>query len=231
MPTPRQGYRAADGGKIPSVTTILSRFKDSGSLIKWAYNTGREHGRLEALGQEAPTSLYDVTGKAADIGTAAHAMVETFIKGGNPMMVGALLQLQEQERQKAVNAFEMYGKWASMSSLKVLHQEIPLVSEELRFAGTPDAIGLVDGELCLVDWKTSNAVYADYLLQLAAYRHLWEVNHPDQLLTGGFHLCRFSKDHGDFAHHYYNELGDAWEMFKLLREAYKYDYGMKRRAA
>lgn len=199
--------------------------------MKWAYNTGREHGRLEALGEDVPRDLYDVSGKAADIGTAAHAMVEAYIKGENPMMVGGLLNLKEDERPKAINAFEMYGKWASMSSLKVLYQEIPLVSEELRFAGTPDAIGLVGDELCLVDWKTSNAVYSDYLLQLAAYRHLWEVNHPNELLIGGFHLCRFSKDHGDFSHHYYKELDSAWEMFKSLRKAYGYDYEIKRRSA
>jgi hypothetical protein len=82
-----------------------------------------------------------------------------------------------------------------------------------------------------VDWKTSNAVYSDYLLQLAAYKHLWEANHPDQPLVGGFHLCRFSKDHGDFAHHYYAELDRAWDMFKHLRAAYGFDYELKKRAA
>jgi hypothetical protein len=213
------------------VTTILSRFKDSGALMKWAYSTGRDHGRMEALGQDAPVSLYEVSGKAADIGTAAHAMVEISINGGKPLMAGAYLELvTEEDRERARNAFGMYRQWAEMSKLEILHQEMPLISEELRFAGTPDAIGRVGGELCLVDWKTSNGVYADYLLQLAAYKHLWEVNHPDELLVGGFHLCRFSKDHGDFAHHYYRELDNAWAMFKHLRAAYGYDNELKRRA-
>lgn len=231
MPTPRQGYRAADGVRIPSVTTILSRFKESGALMKWAYSQGREHGRMEALGQDAPASLYAETSKAADIGTAAHAMVEVSINGGQPNMVASYLELPDDQRAKARSSFDNYQRWARMSKLEILHQELPLISEEYRFAGTPDAIGIVDGQLCLVDWKTSNAVYSDYLLQLAAYRHLWEVNHPDQVLVGGFHLCRFSKDHGDFAHHHYAELDDAWEMFKHLRAAYGYDYGIKRRAA
>lgn len=75
------------------------------------------------------------------------------------------------------------------------------------------------------------AVYGDYLMQLAAYRVLWEEVHPDQPLTGGFHLCRFSKDHGDFAHHYFRELDGAWEMFRHLRAAYDYDRELKKRAA
>lgn len=230
MPTPRQGYRAADGGKIPSVTTILSRFKDSGALMKWAYSTGREHGRLEALGQDAPASLYEVSGKAADIGTAAHAMVEISINHGEPEMAASFLSLDNEGRDKARNAFDMYRRWAAMSNLEILHQELPLVSEKHRFAGTPDAIGRVEGQLCLVDWKTSNGVYADYLLQLAAYRLLWEESHPEEPLVGGFHLCRFSKEHGDFAHHYYRELDDALTMFIHLRQAYEFDAALRKRA-
>lgn len=230
MPTARGGYRLADGTKVPSVTTVLGRFKDSGALMKWAYTTGREHGRLEALGHDAPASLYEVSGKAANIGTAAHAMVEAFIAGGNPTMAGAYLELEEADREKAANAFGMYRSWASQSKLEVVEQEVGMVSERYRFAGTLDAIGRIGGELCLVDWKTSNGVYSDYLLQLAAYRVLWEEVNPGQILSGGFHLCRFSKEHGDFAHHYYRELDDAWAMFEALLTAYRYDSVLRKRA-
>jgi hypothetical protein len=60
---------------------------------------------------------------------------------------------------------------------------------------------------------------------------LWEENYPDRPLTGGFHLCRFSKEYGDFAHHFYRELDDARNMFIHLVAAYKFDAGLKRRAA
>lgn len=231
MPTPKQGYWSAGGQRLPSVTTILSRFKDSGALMKWAYSTGREHGRLEALGLDAPQSLYDVSGKAADIGTAAHAMVELYIKGGHPETAQAYIELPAEDRPKALNAFETYRSWQAMTKLEVVEQEVYLVSNQHQFGGTPDAIGLVNGQLCLVDWKTSNGVYADYLLQLAAYRVLWEENHPGKPLVGGFHLCRFSKEHGDFGHHYYRELDSAWEMFKNLRAAFEFDKELRKRAA
>jgi hypothetical protein len=230
MPTQRQGYRTADGTKRPSVTTILGRFKESGTLMQWAYRTGREHGRLDAEGKEAPASLYEVSGKAADIGTAAHAMVELHINGVDPENAAAFLSLDDEGRDKARNAFGMYLQWAKQSRLEIVAQEVGMVSERFGFGGTLDAIGKIDGVLCLVDWKTSNGVYSDYLLQLAAYKVLWEENYPDQLLLGGFHLCRFSKEHGDFAHHYYRELDNAWQMFRHLLEAYRFDAELKRRA-
>lgn len=229
MPTPRAGYRVADGTRVPSVSTIISRFKDSGALMKWAYTTGRTHGYLEGTGKIAPTSLYEVSGKAADIGTAAHAMVEATIAGHDPSDREEYLALSDEDRGKAANAFGMYVQWAAQSKLVIVAQEMQLVSEKHRYGGTPDAIGSIDGELCLVDWKTSNGVYSDYLLQLAAYREAWEENHPDQPLTGGFHLCRFAKEYGDFAHHYYRELDEALEMFLLLRRAYEIDRRLRDR--
>jgi hypothetical protein len=222
MPTPRKGYFLADGSQVPGTTTVLGRFKESGALLHWAWRRGKEH-------PDEP--LYAARDEAGSIGTAAHAMVEASIKGQDPEAREELLALDESGREKARNAFGMYEAWASMSKLEIVDQEMQLVSERYRFGGTPDAIGLIRGELCLVDWKTSNGVFADYLLQLAAYRLLWEENHPDKPLTGGFHLCRFSKDHGDFAHHYYRELDSAREMFIHLRAAFEFDKELKKRAA
>jgi hypothetical protein len=157
-------------------------------------------------------------------------MVEEYINGLDPENADDFLALDPESREKARNAFGMYQSWASQSKLKIIAQEVGLVSERYRFGGTLDAIGVIDGVLCLVDWKTSNGVYSDYLLQLAAYRVLWEEANPDKILNGGFHLCRFSKEHGDFAHHYYRELDDAWLMFEALLTAYRFDATLRKRA-
>jgi hypothetical protein len=129
---------------------------------------------------------------------------------------------------QALQGYANYVRWSETTNMEIYQQEIPLVSEKYRFGGTPDAI-MVQGELALGDWKTSNGVYPDYLIQLAAYKVLWEENFPDKPITGGFHLCRFSKEHADFAHHYWAELDDAWEQFKLFRKAYDIDKKLKKR--
>lgn len=108
---------------------------------------------------------------------------------------------------------------------------MPLVSRLHKFGGTLDAI-LVQGKLALGDWKSSRAVYADMLLQLAAYKILWEENFPDRPILGGFHLLRFSKqEHEDdpvhFSHHFWSQLNLAEQQFLLLLEAFKLDKRVK----
>lgn len=220
MAHPKGGYKNAAGKRVPGTTTIIGRFKDSGGLLWWAFEQGKsaERGEIE--------SLYDKRDEAAESGTLAHSMVEAHIKGENPadVCVGPI-GVQTQARA----AFEAYLVWENQTKLKIVEQEMSLVSEKHQFGGTPDAIGIINNELCLIDWKTSSSVYADFLIQISAYKHLFEENNPDRPLTGGFHLCRFAKEHGDFAHHYYPNLDEAWEQFLLFRRAYDIDKELKKR--
>lgn len=219
MPHPAQGYRNAEGIRVPGTTTIIGRFKDSGALLWWAFEQGKAAERGEI------TSLYDKRDEAASNGTLAHEIVEAHIKG---LDICEAVSAAPEAVQSSVKA---YLKWESMTKLKIVEQEISLVSEKYQFGGTPDAIGEIDGELCMIDWKTSKSVYQDMLIQIAAYDILWHENYPDRPLTGGFHLCKFSKKYGDFSHHYWPELESAKRQFILLREAYDLDKELKNRAA
>jgi hypothetical protein len=185
----------------------------------WAFEQGKaaERGEIDRL--------YDRRDEAAEAGTLAHAMVEAHI-AGEPLP--EIADVHDQVVDMARMGFENYLRWEATTKMQIVEQEIPLVSEVYMFGGTPDAI-MVGDELALGDWKTSNSIYPDYLIQLAAYKVLWEENFPDRPITGGFHLCRFSKEHADFAHHYWSELDDAWEQFKLFRAAYDLDKRLKKR--
>lgn len=227
MPTPRQGYTLPDGSRVPGTTTVCGRFKDSGGLLHWAFEQGRK----------GSPSLYAEAEKAADIGTLAHAMVEAQINGTDPQE--AVKGADEEKAAKARNAFAQYLKWAGQSKVELLskYQELQLVSTEHRFGGTPDAIGRIDGELVLLDWKSSNAVYGDYLIQLAAYGHLLEKGlrmgtwEPLNMKPAGFYLLRFSKEYPDFEYRHFGNLDSAWRQFQIYREAYDIDKELKKRAA
>jgi len=130
--------------------------------------------------------------------------------------------------KQAWQGYQNYLRWEKTTNMQIVSLETPMVSEVYKFGGTPDAM-MVGGKLAMGDWKTSNAIYPDHIIQLAAYKVLWEENHPDQPIDGGFHLCRFSKEHGDFAHHFWSELDDAWEQFLLFRQAYDIDKKLKKR--
>ncbi len=201
----REIYKDKAGKRLPSVTTIISRFKDSGGLLYWANNAG-----LDGL------TLDQARAPAATAGTMAHDLVEAHINGQEPPELAG----DPDTIAKARAAFEVYLNWQSMTKLEIRHTEVSLVSERHRFGGRLDAIGQVGNELVLVDWKTSNSVYADYLYQLAAYGMLWEESYPDHPLVGGYHLCRFAKEHGDFAHHYYPSLTEEAETFLKMRRLY-----------
>jgi len=214
MPTPRAGYFLSDGTRVPSVTTVLSRFKEASGLMHWAW----------ALGKEGK-DYREERDKAADAGTLAHAAVEAWIKDEPYAFAG-----DPDVCKKASKAFDAFMEWATQSHLKVTHTEVGLVSEKYKFGGTLDAI-LIGNRRAMGDWKSSNRIYPEYLVQVAAYGKLWEEHHPEEPIDGGFHLLRFDKEFGDFHHHYWGELDRAWEAFLHLRDLYEIDKELKRRAA
>jgi len=150
-------------------------------------------------------------------------MVECFIRGAAFESAKYPAEILE----PAERAFGAFRRWAEQSNLKPVKTEIGLVSQRFRYGGTLDAVSLND-ELHLLDWKTSNAVYSDYLLQLAAYGQLWDENFPDQPVRG-FELVRFSKAEGDFAHYSFVSLTQELQQFLLFRKAYELDYSIKKR--
>lgn len=215
MGRPYKGYEI-DGEKVPGVTTVLSRFKESGALMYWAWKQGTEGKDFRETKQAA-----------ADAGTLAHDMVEHDIYGQAFDLAG----YDESTITKAQGAFSAYKEWKEQTNLQIAEAEVPLLSKRYKFGGTLDAI-LVQGKLALGDWKSSRAVYADMLLQLAAYKILWEENFPDRPILGGFHLLRFSKqEHEDdpvhFSHHFWSQLDLAEQQFLLLLEAFKLDKRVK----
>lgn len=198
-------YKDGSGKQVPSVTTIIGRFKDSGGLLYWANKAGLEGKTLDQARTPAATA-----------GTMAHTLVEAHLRDEpEPILTGDADTIA-----KARQAYQTYLKWEGMTKLEIRHAEVPLISEKYRFGGRLDAVGIVGNELVLVDWKTSNSVYADYILQLAAYRLLWEESYPDHPLVGGFHLCRFAKEEGDFGHHHYPKLDKEAVAFLKMRELY-----------
>lgn len=214
MGRPKGGYKNAAGKRVPGTTTITGRFKESGGLIYWAWNEGRE-GR----------DFRETRDAAAEAGTIAHSLVECHLLGDTL----DLSSLDGEAVVKAQSAFQSYLDWEKQSKLEIVEVEHSFVSEEYQYGGTLDAIGEIDGKLCLLDWKSSNKVYPEMLIQLAAYKHGWEETHPKEPLEGGFHMCRFAKEYGDFAHFYFKELDDAWLQFLHFRDSYEIDKRLKKR--
>lgn len=215
---PKGGYVNAVGQKVPGTTTIIGRFKESGGLIQWAYNCGKEGIDINAARD-----------RAADAGTLCHDMIDAHLHGRNFSRVGHDMDALT----KADHAFLGFLEWKAQTNLKLVAAEISLVSEKHQFGGTFDA-ALVGDTLRLLDYKTASAIYNDALIQVAgAYSLLWEEAHPDQPLHG-IDILRISKpeqadDPISFHHCHWSAeiIPVAQEQFLLFRRAYDLDKRLK----
>lgn len=166
----------------------------------------------------------EVSQKAADAGTIAHAMIDADLKGKEfdaSKHPSELLSLAE-------TSYLNFLEWKKGSDLQIVGSEIPLISERYRFGGTIDCPAFIRGKMTILDWKTSNGVYEDYLIQIAAYGELWKENKPDQPLQGGFDLLRIAKETGAFHHHHWDSLPGCFDAFLHLRDLYDLKQQLKK---
>lgn len=218
-------YKDASGKRVPSVTTILGRFKDSGGLIRWAYTQGqrKERGEID--------DLYDDRDKAANIGGLVHDIAEYTVAGDHDALAEVMTKVNAlpADQQAMVRAgADAFTEWFDGSRIEIAEAETPLVSARYGFAGTFDALGRDQrGRLVLIDYKTSSGLYADYIVQLGAYSLL--LQERGDVVENG-HLLRFSKEFGNFAHHHITAdmLRVGGEHFLALLDAYSSDATLKR---
>jgi ATP-dependent exoDNAse (exonuclease V) beta subunit len=139
------------GAKYPSITTMLGA-KEKPYLAEWRNSLGVEKADKE-------------TARCADRGTAVHSMIENYLNNmGNPTKGFLPEHIREfnQVRLKLNKISEIYT------------QEIALFSDTLKIAGRVDCVGVYEGKLCIIDFKTSNgdkkeSMIGDYFLQTTFY--------------------------------------------------------------
>lgn len=150
-------YRTPEGIDYPSITTVLSILSRD-SIAKWRKKVGEE---------EANRISY----RASTRGTAVHDVCEKYVnndpdylKGYTPDIAQSFLDLKPILDERLT---------------KVYAQEAPLYSNHLGVAGRVDCVGVFDGKLSIIDYKTSKKPkrldwIKNYFMQEAAYAIMWE---------------------------------------------------------
>ncbi|KAM9962125.1 hypothetical protein ACTFIR_005011 [Dictyostelium discoideum] len=71
---------------------------------------------------------------------------------------------------KVKNVSTSFKYWEQLSGLKLEHNDTLVFSNKYKFAGACDAVARKpNGELVVLDWKTSSSMSINYALQISAY--------------------------------------------------------------
>lgn len=220
------------GKRISSVTTILSKYKDPGGLIHWAWNEGVE-GRDYRKTRDA----------AADAGTVAHTMIEAWIEKQDPELAAIGITDDKEQVGLARKGFDAFLDWHQAMRVEFSGTEVSLVGavDGIAFGGTFDAVGSIAGKPTLFDWKSGNGIYPETVRQVAAYKWLWENGEPldpdakipDRTPIEGVVVLRVGKQFGDFHVHSYPEevVRMGWDSFRKLLDVFNIDKDLKKVAA
>ena len=144
---------------------------------------------LDDIIKEAKKADKEELDAAAEIGHIAHDWIESYIgailRDDSERRLELLAKLPEDER--AASACVAAIHWMVEHDVRWIATERRCCSREHEYAGTMDGLAFVSScddhsccpasfvdRLTLVDWKTSNYLYIEYLLQTAAYQHAHE---------------------------------------------------------
>lgn len=120
--------------------------------------------------------------EAAKFGSEIHDWCERYIKAKLKIKGYEYPELPENKQaQVGVNAFL---DWEKEHKVKFVSSERVVYSKKHDYMGKMDIEAFVDGELCLVDLKSSNGLYNTVRLQTAAYLKADEEERGKKLYTG-----------------------------------------------
>jgi len=198
---------------IPSATRVLDVISKP-ALVPWGLKVGanwleknlfhdadasskntkvyKSRMALEPLLKGMKSAYRGTSKNALNIGTITHEWVEGAVnwklgEGGIPKMP---------QQDEAVNAIHAFKDWVGQNVVEWKSSEEKLFHRKHKYAGTVDARAIINGEYCVIDWKTSKAVYPEYHLQVAAYAKAVEDIHG--IPVDATYILRCDKATGKF---------------------------------
>jgi genome maintenance exonuclease 1 len=147
-------YATPTGEKYKSITTVLGNYNKQ-AIMEWRERVGAEEANK-------------ISTKAANRGTKVHKICENYINNEIP-------ELKMQMMMPDLK--ELFFKIKPIIDEKlgdVYSQEQALYSHKLKIAGRVDLIGMWNGKLSVIDFKTSNKQKEEediqnYFMQCTAY--------------------------------------------------------------
>ena len=150
----RRLYPVPSGNKYPSITTVLScNPEKKAGIAKWRKRVGEEKAQR-------------ISTRAASRGTVFHSITEDYLNNRYD---------ENKYKDKPLPLMMFKNARPTLNRINNIYaQEAALYSDHLEIAGRVDCIAEFDGELSIIDFKTSAEEkrlewIEDYLIQETAY--------------------------------------------------------------
>lgn len=208
-------YKRAEDKFYPSVTTILQYMPKNKYFETW----------IKDVGHNADIILR----RAGEEGTQTHNAIEQLLLGEE---IGWLDDYGNAKYSlivwEMVNRFKLFWQAANP---ELIYTEEFTYSDEHEYAGTADLVVKINGEMWLLDIKTSNSLHKAYDLQLAAYAKALEERKGIKIDKIGILWLKSSKRTiSKKAGEYYGkgwelrqitDIESNFEIFKLIHRLYR----------
>lgn len=215
-----------NGERVANVTSVLG-VMNKPALVGWAAKEtalywenlippGRavmfDEVEIAEHVKSSKSARFKKSGKALMVGNIVHEFAENYAKGENP-------SLPTNPQAKA--GCEAFLAWWEAHDIEVIAVERKILSLEHGFCGTVDLICLLDGELTIIDYKTSTGFWEEYDIQVAgAYRIAYEEEMGDEVKR--CMVVRFDKETGEFETKEIGEFDAHKEAFLACLTIYNY---------
>jgi ATP-dependent exoDNAse (exonuclease V) beta subunit len=161
------------------------------------------------------TKAKEILKTRSGFGSTVHKMIEVTLKGE---------KLSDNYDSFLMDSITIFNKWLGLHKVVAQELEQHLWSEQYHYAGTCDFIGLFDGKLYILDWKTSRGIYDEYWLQMAAYvQAFYELT---GLKVEGIGILQIRDGEYNFITKTYDEImQDYFPVFLAAKTIYDWKYG------
>lgn len=221
----RSHHYRVDGKDVlyPGVTGVL-QVLNKPALVPWAakqaalkiktYLMAHAVNRLltaeeiDDLVEAGRTAHEEIKDAAADVGTRAHQAINAMIDGGEMTITDDI--------KPCVDAFLDF---IARDSLKIEHGDTKIASKLYGYGGSLDALGNENGRLVIVDFKTSNGIWPEYALQVAAYSQAFKETYGLGYLPEAL-ILRIGKVTPDFEVKRVRCIADCFDQFKAALTLY-----------
>lgn len=184
----------------PSVTWVCSYYPKGIGYMRWF----AEHGYDEA---EA------IKVAAGEKGSRVHHAISDILLG-NAVKIDDKYSADGEEPKELTSieyeAIMSFVGWLNQTQPEVLKIDYTLVNEKDNYAGTIDMKVKINGEVWIIDVKTSKDIYPSHELQVSAYKHSDSECQKIAILQVGY-----SRNKAKFK---FTEIEDQYPLFKAAQQ-------------